>query len=82
MVAIAIITVLVLCGIVVWNNLSGPKDSLVLIGMLISAAVVFSWMLFSISEYKQGQIDALTGNVKYELKTESDSTRIWIEKAK
>lgn len=27
--------------------------------------------------YRQGQIDALTGNVKYELVTQPDSTRVW-----
>lgn len=29
--------------------------------------------------YKQGQVDALTGNVKYELVTQDDSTRVWKE---
>lgn len=31
-------------------------------------------------QYKQGQIDALTGNVKYELETQKDSTTIWVKK--
>lgn len=29
--------------------------------------------------YKQGQVDALTGNIKYELVTQDDSTRVWKE---
>jgi hypothetical protein len=29
--------------------------------------------------YKQGQVDALTGNVKYELVTQDDSTKVWKE---
>ena len=32
------------------------------------------------TSYRQGQIDALTGTVKYELQTQSDSTRVWVEK--
>ena len=31
-------------------------------------------------DYKQGQIDALSGEVKYKLVTNPDSTRTWIEK--
>lgn len=30
--------------------------------------------------YKQGQIDALTGKVKFELKTQTDGTKIWQRK--
>lgn len=29
------------------------------------------------SYYKQGQIDALSGHIKYELITNSDSTKTW-----
>lgn len=29
--------------------------------------------------YRDGQIDALTGNIKYELVTQPDSTRTWEE---
>ena len=29
--------------------------------------------------YRQGQIDALTGTVKYELVTQADSTKMWQE---
>jgi hypothetical protein len=32
------------------------------------------------ASYKQGQIDALTGKVKYELVTKPDSTKSWEEK--
>lgn len=32
------------------------------------------------TQYKQGQVDALTGNVKYELQTQKDSTTVWVEK--
>lgn len=56
--------------------------------------VVFlcSWMVVSIClltliinggydmGYRQGQIDALTGNVKYELVTKPDKTVVWDRK--
>lgn len=29
--------------------------------------------------YKQGQIDALTNNIHYELETQADSTKVWVE---
>lgn len=29
--------------------------------------------------YRQGQIDALSGNVKYQLVTRIDSSRVWVE---
>ena len=29
------------------------------------------------SSYKQGQIDALTGKIKYELVVKNDSTKVW-----
>lgn len=28
--------------------------------------------------YRQGQIDALNGEVRYELKTQPDSTKVWV----
>ena len=43
----------------------------VLISMLIGGA------FDTAGKYKQGQIDALTGKVKYELVAQPDSTRIW-----
>ena len=30
--------------------------------------------------YKQGQIDALTGKVEYELRTKTDKTVVWVKK--
>ena len=30
--------------------------------------------------YKRGQIDVINGKVKYELKAQPDSTRIWVKK--
>ena len=29
------------------------------------------------NDYKRGQVDALTGNIKYELVTHEDMTRTW-----
>ncbi len=44
------------------------------------ASVLFAMILFSVFEekyYKQGQIDALNGKVKYELKRNADQTYTW-----
>ena len=38
---------------------------------------LFGALALGTIEYKRGQIDALTGDIKYELVTSSDSTRVW-----
>jgi tryptophan-rich sensory protein len=38
---------------------------------------LFSFLVLYEDSYKQGQIDALTGTIKYELVTQSDSTKTW-----
>jgi uncharacterized membrane protein YdjX (TVP38/TMEM64 family) len=47
------------------------------IGMIIG--VILLSMIFNPTEigYKRGQIDALIGNIKYELVINPDSTRTW-----
>lgn len=53
------------------------------IGMFI-ATCIWLMVLSNVTDtsYKEGQIDALTGKIKYELKTNVDSTRVWVEKSK
>jgi uncharacterized membrane protein YGL010W len=47
------------------------------IGMILGV-ILWGWIFDPIGTgYKQGQVDALTGNIKYELVTQSDSTKIW-----
>ena len=53
--------------------------------------ILITWLLVTIGwivttelsikprEYKKGQVDALTGNIKYELITHPDSTKTWEE---
>jgi hypothetical protein len=43
------------------------------LGFLCGAAFVQD------SGYRQGQIDALTGTVRYRLKDNADGTRVWVE---
>lgn len=50
--------------------------------LLISIILLIFAGAIHLTHYKQGQIDALTGKVKYELKTMPDSTRIWVGKEK
>ena len=53
-------------------------------GVVLGCAIVFiiSIMVMSITKkdsYKQGQVDAFTGKVKYHLETQPDSTKLWVE---
>ncbi len=56
------------------------------VGVIIGVVAVTA-LLFSVNEYtrfyqdgyEKGQIDALIGNIKYELVTQPDSTRVWKE---
>lgn len=46
---------------------------------MIGIVVTLLIFMYVVDPYKQGQVDALTGNVKYELVTQDDSTRVWKE---
>ncbi len=51
-------------------------------GALLCCAIVFTYFGHGIGEeieYKRGQIDALTGHIKYELKTQPDRSVEWEE---
>lgn len=53
----------------------------VAVGLVVGA--FFGSLLMSCwceNDYKNGQIDALTGKIKYELVVQADSTRVWEEK--
>lgn len=51
----------------------------IIIGFGIMALLFIYFMFSDIIEvnYKKGQIDALTGRIKYELVTKPDSTKVW-----
>jgi len=57
------------------------KDFLIALslGFLIGAGVIMTWACHSdsVEPYKRGQIDALTGKIKYELITETNTTVLW-----
>jgi hypothetical protein len=46
---------------------------------IMLALSLFVTLANSEREYKQGQIDALTNKIKYELVTNADSTKTWKE---
>ena len=46
---------------------------------MIGIVVTLFIFKYVVDPYKQGQVDALTGNVKYELVTQDDSTKVWKE---
>lgn len=51
--------------------------SMVIVGVIISTALS---RCMKNEYYKQGQIDALTGNVKYALEKQDNGEMIWREK--
>ena len=65
------------------------RDALEAISVGLLALVIFL-SLFAIKacndigvrgdSYRQGQIDALTGKIKYELLPQPDGTVVWVEK--
>lgn len=62
------------------NDDLGPFLLFIVLGTILGV------LLFAITQdifgttYKHGQIDALTGKIKYELVTNPDSTKTWEEK--
>jgi hypothetical protein len=47
-----------------------------MIGVLFG--LIIGHIIYCINnDYKQGQVDAMTGKIKYELIIKSDSTKIW-----
>lgn len=50
--------------------------ALVLIGIAIGLIISIIIMIGN-NEYKSGQIDAINGDIKYELVTQNDSTTKW-----
>ena len=50
-------------------------DGFVLGGLF--AIAIFVLLLFVINPYRKGQIEALTGDVRYELVVQPDSSKIW-----
>ena len=68
---IIFIVILILLGIV--NN----KDKEDYYCTIILLLIILFAVLISVIFYKQGQIDALSGNIKYELIENADKTREW-----
>ena len=51
-----------------------------IVGIIVGAMLAVASFYVTKSTYKQGQIDALTGKVKYRLITLPDSTSQWVRK--
>jgi len=63
------------------NGLGAAFAFLFTVIIILAAAVALISTLWLTSDvYRQGQIDALTGNIQYELVMQADSTRIWQKK--
>ena len=56
------------------------KDKLAISVILLGVGIILGilWGVYlSHNDYRQGQIDSLTGKIKYELRINSDSTVTW-----
>lgn len=70
-----------MCGMI-WNEGDSEGIGLALFSFIVVLMGVF-FIFVEVSEdyYKQGQVDALSGDkIQYELKVQQDSSRIWVEK--
>ena len=58
-------------------NTEGSNVGLLFVGVF--AGIILTMIIDNVfrEPYKHGQIDALTGNIKYELIENSDSTKTW-----
>lgn len=84
-IAISIITLIFVSILIVLmvTNMLTPDSNLIWCVLSYVAILLFIIMMMVILNdlsYKKGQIDALSGKAKYELKTQSDSTRVWVKK--
>lgn len=82
-------TLLTICGIVlvfmggliVGNGDDGGALISFFSSFLVAFGIFFIVLDVEQNSYKEGQVDALSeSNIKYELKLQSDSSRIWVEK--
>lgn len=65
------------------NNIINCKEFVavsIVIYFFTILIVVILLQVTSDKYYKQGQVDAINGKVKYELKVQPDSARIWVKK--
>lgn len=53
----------------------GALSSVIVFILLMIGAIIWSLN----EDYKQGQIDALSGNIKYKLVEQPDGTKEWVE---
>lgn len=63
---------------VAWNNIMEREEGLIyaIVLLMVTLAIL---TLVEARAYKVGQVDALTGKVKYELVVNADSTKTWEE---
>ena len=81
MTGIAMIIIIILLVLsVTWVSLVEDKNKRIALGLIAILAILLFIIVHGNLSYKNGQIDALSGKVKYELQTQQDSTRIWVEK--
>jgi len=91
MIHLIIILALVFTGIIaMYNSIDSlsPISDQIFVWLLVWLLTSFMWIaaiyipvntIYKEIYYKQGQVDAMTNNIKYELTTQSDSTKVWIK---
>ena len=79
---LSIIAMLIFIVLMAWTILSddeGIRINIASIATLIFFVVLIILNVLTKENYKQGQIDAINGKIKYQLCTNADSTRTWHE---
>ena len=74
-----VIGILLAMAVVKMNARFEEKGSILLVAavFIILSYTTFYYRVATPIIYKQGQIDAINGTIKYELTTNSDSTKTW-----
>lgn len=72
---------LIATGLLFGEDDYGQGFATLFCALVVMFVSIFIWSSeWGQHKYKEGQVDALTGEINYELKTNKDSTRVWIKK--
>lgn len=63
-------------SLLVWEEIMDLFSRGFVVGVIVITAL-FMLLLFVTNPYRKGQIEALTGDVRYELVVQPDSSKIW-----
>ena len=70
-------TIGLVIGIVEFYRYYATEDTDALYNLIVCVLLFFVGIFGTMSAYKKGHIDALSGNITYELKENKDNTKTW-----